>query len=76
MNQFSSPNEEIIDVFKELWCCDSKDSFSNTEKSFEGAGNVAFNGKRYEVSRLWRNDTEITVNIHCVIIFASFAETF
>ena len=58
MNQFSSPNDEIIITFKKMWGCDSKDSVSNTEKTFEDACNVAFNGKRYEVSLPWRFDSE------------------
>ena len=37
INQFSSPNEEIIDAFKEIWGCDSKESGPNTETLFEDA---------------------------------------
>ena len=58
INQFRSSNEEIIDAFKEIWGCDSKESGPNTETSFEDACNVAFNGRRYEVSLPWRHDIE------------------
>ena len=56
MNQFRSPNEEIIDPLKEIWGCDSKESISNTEKSLEEACDLAFNGQRYEVRLHWRHE--------------------
>ena len=54
--RFRSPNEEIIESFKEIWGCEIEEPVVSYEPSFEESCNIAFNGERYEVNLPWRQD--------------------
>ena len=55
-DHFSSPNEEIIESFKEIWGCGIDKPVVRHEPSFEESCNIKNNGERYEVNLPWRHD--------------------